>query len=347
MAIDWSVGYESTWRLFNVNEGTWADSGQVGGFHSAKIERPQDAILFESGSISVDASMGADFEEGYYRLVMTATQGDISERVDVATLHCVSVGGTVNGGNDELSVKGRSVLFPAYGERLLRGTYAPKGCDGAEYAAEMLSRVLRAPVEVQGRFIVDRHVVFDLGSRVVEAASKLLEVGGWCMQVDGHGTVTLCEKPSEPALQLDTVNASLMMPSVSHDLDWSSVPNRYVAVDGYETAYAVNDDPASRTSTAQRGYVLDAGIDSSPVRINGETLSAYCERKLAENSVVRDTRVYTREYYPGVVTHSLVRGSLASVNLDGDLRVLSQSLDCSHGITVTEKSCKEVRSWPV
>ena len=62
-------------------------------------------------------------------------------------------------------------------------------------------------------------------------------------------------------------------------------------------------------------------------------------------STVRDERTYTREWWPGVHPGDIVRGSLASAGLDGDMRVSAQSFECGAGIVVTENAYGEVRTW--
>ena len=58
-----------------------------------------------------------------------------------------------------------------------------------------------------------------------------------------------------------------------------------------------------------------------------------------------DARTYVREWYPGVMVGPIVRGSVASVGLDGDMRVERQSITCGAGITVEERAVKEVKAW--
>lgn len=166
------------------------------------------------------------------------------------------------------------------------------------------------------------------------------------MQIDGHGTVHVTPMPEDPSLELGHANARLLIPGVSRDIDTSEVPNHYVAVDGDQTAEATNDDPTSETSTVARGYVDDGDSpDTSPKRVNGETLAAYCARMLEEKSVVKDVRQYRREYWPGVHPYSMVRGTMPSVELEGDLRVRRQSLTLGRGIVVEERAEAEVRTW--
>ena len=344
--MDWSAGYGATWRVYRVDRRTWADAELLGGVSDVSVERDcdEDAPLLERGSMTVDAAVGSAFREGYYRVVMTATQGVESVRVDVATLLCCSVSGDVNRAVDVREVMGRSVLYPASTAELEPGSYAPAGVDGVRFCAGLLRASINAPVVTRGSFTLDQHLVFDNGTKVLAAVWTVLDAGGYVLQVAGDGTVSIVPKPSEPDLVLDRAHARLLHPGIHHELDYSEVPNRYTASDGAEEAVAVNDDPASVTSTVTRGWVHDVR-DDSPKRVNGETLQSYADRRLEEESMVYDARTYTREWWPGVVPFSVVRGTLASVELDGDMRVMSQTLTCGLGITVEEMARREAHTW--
>ena len=343
---DWTEGYSSTWRVFRVDRDTWADAELVEGVVAVSVERTcdEDSPTLERGTMTVDIAPNATFSEGYYRIAMTAMQDGTAERVDVATLLCSSSEGDVNRGNDARDVQGRSVLYPASRTELESGSYAPAGIDGVRYVAGLLRATINAPVETEGSFVLDEHYVFDNGSTVLAAAWKVLDAGSYVLQIAGDGTVRVVPKPTEPSLVLDRAHARLLHPNVHHRLDYSEVPNRYKVNDNGTEVVAVNDDPNSVTSTVYRGWTLDAR-DDSPARVNGETLDAYANRKLEEASMVYDSRTYSREWWPDVYPHSVVRGSLSSVMLDGDLRVVSQSLTCGKGIVVEEEARREVYTW--
>lgn len=346
--MDWSKGYSCRWRAYEVDVPTWADGPEVGGVLSAAVERDcsSDAALLESGDITLDAPVGGDFGERYVRLAMVAEQAGEVERVDVCTLLCSASGGTVDRGSDEVDLEGRSVLWPASTARLPKGAYVPLGTDGVEWCRGQLASAISAPVAATGSFELSEHYVFDPDTSVLDAVWLVLRAGGFCAQIDGDGTVRLGRLPTDPAVALGDARAALLLPGVTHALDWSEVPNRYWALDGRRASCATNDDPLSPTSVVARGYYHDV-VDESPVLVGGESLGEYCARRLAEMSAARDVRSYTREMWPGVTCFSLVRGSVPSVGLEGDLRVERQSLACGAGVVVTERAYREVRSWPV
>ena len=341
--FDWGKSYNAVWRVFKVNESTWADAEQVGGIDSISITRScsGDAPMLESGTMTLTG----DFESGYYRIVMNATQDVTTERVDVATLLCESRKSTRNYGVSQPNVSCNSVLYPAYTQVMLDGAYIAAGADVAQFVAELLRNCIKAPVEVEGGFTISSFYWFDFGIRILEAAWEALNIGGYVIQIDGRGVVHIRPRPSTVALDLDGANASLLGTSVLSEFDTSDVPNRYIAKSDETVAIAVNDNPESPVSTVSRGYIYDE-VDESPATVNDETLPMYARRKLEELSTnIAETRSYTREYWPDVYPFDLVKASPATVGIIGNLRVVNQSLTCSQGITISEQAAREVNLW--
>lgn len=342
--MDWTKSYSASWRVFKVNETTWADSELIGGVDSINITRScsGDCPRLESGSMTVTAD---DFEQGYYRIVMYATQGVETERVDVATLLCESNKSTHDYGASQHSVSCNSVLYPAYTERVLDGAYIAAGANVAEFAADMLRKCIKAPVVVDGGFRIADFYWFEFGVRILDAVWESLNLGGFVMQIDGRGTVHIMPRPTEAALSLDGANVSLLSTKVQSELNTADVPNRYIAKSDLTVAIAVNDSPDSPVSTVSRGYYYDE-IDDSPAQVDGETLSMYALRRLSEMSTaVTAVRSYQREYMPDVYPFDLVTGTLDTIGITGNMRVMNQTLNCAAGITVSEQLAREVQLW--
>lgn len=336
--IDWGRGYAASWHVRKVNPDTWADAEEVGAVSEIRIERKADGDL-QAGGFELD---GTAFAEGYYRLFMLATQGGETQRVDAATLLCGR--SETREGARAVSIDGRSVLHPASVTRLAKGTYAPMGANGAEYAAGLLAGAVAAPVTMRGGFELSQSLVFDAGTTVLDAAWMVLAAGGHTIRVDGYGRVEVAPLPTTPALEIGEGEARMVQPTASRSLDWSGVPNRVTVIDGDAFAQATNEDPHSPTSVTSRGYWNDA-VETNPVRVNGEGLQAYAERRLRELSVVADERSYAREWAEGVYPNDIVRLSVASAGLEGDMRITEQSYECGKGIVVTEKARMEVSTW--
>lgn len=346
--MDWGRGYTSLWRVYRVNGRTWADGSVVNGITSVSVERDcgDTNQLMESGTFTADTEATADFEPGYYRIVLYPQQDGMTERVDVATLYCQSSHKENERGRASHEVKGDSVLYQASVRKMTAGSYFPKGAGCMAQAARLLRQCLAAPVSVDDERdpTLAQNVVFDAGVSALEAVRMVLDACNCVIQIHGDGTVHLRRKPSSVSLVLDRANARLLEPKIASDYDLTAVPNRFYARQDKLLEVATNNDPNSEVSYSQRGYWHDE-YDGSPVRVNGETLYGFCCRRLEEISVVQDKRTYTRKWWPDVHPHSVVRGSMPSVSLDGDMRVLKQSIDCSHGISVTEEAAREVALW--
>lgn len=352
MAIDWTRGYAATWRLYEVNRDTWADGARVGGVTSASVERNDDgdAPEMESSSVSVDQGVGDDFTERILRLVMVAEQDGALERVDVCTQWYVSTSGSTAMGNHSRSLTGRSVLHTAATATtsLVYGPYVPAGADGAAEVARMLTAAGVNQVTAVGSFTMDEPYVFERSENVLTSAWAILKAGGFRICVDGRGRVEVRPEAASgdaPALNLSYDLVRLVMPVIDDELDMSEVHNRYVAEEGESTAVAVNDDPTSPTSVTKRGYYHDL-YDTSVVRVNGESLEAYAQRKLAEDSVVPDARQWRREWWPDVYPGDIIKASMPRQGVQGEFWCRRQSLECGAGIVVTERAERRIVTWP-
>lgn len=341
--MDWSSGYRASYRLYRVDEATWADSSErFVGLMDASVESNLSKELVQSGSIKVELPVGESFERGYYRVVMVTEQNGGYERFDISTMYYTTSTRNVSNGSATFPLVGRSVLYPASRRKMLVGSYAPIGVDGAAYAADLLSTAVAAPVVVEGGFTLDEHLVFDVGTTVLKAVLTLLQIGGYMLSVDGSGTVTIRQVPDRPKEDIGNI-VELVMPTVSDTFDTAEVPNQYTAIDNSQSVTVTNEDPNSETSTVSRGYEDDV-VDTAPKRVNGETLTHYATRKLYELSIVKKSYTYQREYDDGVLV-----GDMMPVTLNGEnvmLRSTRQSLKCSeNGIIVSETAEMEVPMW--
>ena len=343
--MDFSRGYSATFRLCPVDALTWASGPDIGGVVSASVEMDatDEYPLLQAGSCEVTLDVGDEFDEGFYRVEMVAEQDGTRERHAIATLLMASGESSIDRSIQTAKVTGHSVLKPASDRLMLTGTYAPKGCDGAQYAARLLRECTPAPIEVEGSFTLDDHAVFGVGVSYLQAAWTVLKAADWCMRLKGDGTVVVCQKPAEAAFVLDD-NRHKLIPGAEMSYDLSEVPNRYFAVDGDDVGEAVNDLENSRTSVQTRGRYVDF-IDDSPVKVDGETMTNYAHRKLVEMSTVTREWQVSREYVPDLVPFDLVAGTVPEFGMSGAFRILKQSYECGKGVTVSETLGQETKEY--
>ena len=332
-SIDWGSSYSCSWRLVEVDTRTWADAAEVTGATNASVSRDRGGDLIDGGSLTVEMGIDDIPYEFVGRIELLAEQ-QLMERHPIATLRFVPGESSIHEGRRIVSYDGYGVLRPASTLTMLAGEYVPKGTDAAQWVVSKLKSCMKAPVEAKGSFSLAEAYVFDGGTTYLTDIWELLDNVGWCLRVDERGQVVVMELPSDPALVLDSAHASMLQPELSSNDGLASTANRYIAVDGDSMAIAV-DESDRISSYAVRGYYVDQ-YDSSPTRLDGETLQAYAQRKLDEETSVAGTRTYTRAYWPDALPFDIVRGSLASVGLDCDMRILSQSIQIGAGVKVTE-----------
>lgn len=343
---DFSRSFSYSLQIYEVDRATWADKRLVGKFNSASISKTNGRMA-ESANMTIDRALGESFVEGYYRLAAKVTQDGSTERHDIATLYCTSVSGNVDYGVDEVTVNGLSVLYPASGCIMDFGSYAPQGSDGAQFVRNVLKDVLHAPIEVHGSFEISDDYVFDLGSKRLDCVWDILDSAGWCIQIDERGTVHIRELPNEPIIETDGFDNTTISSGIPYNLDWSEIPNRYVAFDGALLGTCVNDDKNSVVSTVNRGFVIDysGGVDTSPVLVGDETLDAYCRRMLKSLSVVTHEITKEREYSDGVYPFSMVRMNVQPSGEVMNMRITQREIRCGDDIAVTETYAGEVSLW--
>lgn len=341
---DFSKSFSYRLDMYEVDPITWAERTRVGSFTKVSVSRTTGRMV-ESASMEIDLPKGWEFAEGYYRIVMRVTQGNATERLDLATMYCTATAGTIDHDVNEVKVEGLSVLYPARDCVVDLGSYVAKGADGAAYAGRLLSEVIHAPVEVMGSFEMADNYVFDVGARRLDCAWDVLESANWCIQIDGRGRVAIMPLPTMPTAE---IGGEFVMPGIPYELDWSDVPNRYIAMLGTTLAECVNDSPDSVVSTTRRGFVKDSdiGIDTSPLLVVGETLQSYCRRRLKEESTVTHTITHKREYVDGVYPYSVVRVTVQPEGTQEDVRVASQEITCTNELLVEETYVREVPLWP-
>lgn len=348
--MDLSGSYTSSFRLVRINTETWADELVLPGVSSAQIERnmTDEYPLLESGNYTMVWDSGEEFPNRWYRLEMLVTDAyGQHERYEIATQRLMASQGAINRGASSLTLSGQSVLHPLSKRQMPVGRHVPKGVNGVEWVLDLFDATV-APVIVDGSgFKVDEHYVFDPGTTYLRAVWDVLRLGDWCMQVDGHGIITLKPKPQTPSISLDKTTRSLLLPGINYQYDISDVPNHYVAIasDGSMSEVYNQNYPGSNTSVAAREGLVQDYVDTAPVPINGEGMYGYVRRRLEEESTVVRQYSYTRGYVDDVYPFDIVSAILPLEGIVGDLRVMSQSLACGRGITVTETSGEEIKEY--
>lgn len=351
--IDFSQSYSAEWRVVEVDPDTWDDGDEVPGVFSASVNKDctDDVPLLETATIEIDTDITEELGDGWYRIIMRANQGVDYEDYPISTVLVQKSSDMISYGRKSVSFSGASVL------KLLEDIkntgqdyrYVPKGVNGAKWAAELIDSIVPSTVELYGDgFTLTDNIVFSPGVSYLSMVWKVLDSGDpkHVIMLDGDGNVEVLKRPTEPTFYLNRGTMRLLAPTFNRTLSSEGAYNRYYAIDRDGTMEVVeNHDPTSPLSYEVRRRWVDY-VDTAPAKVNGETLYSYVRRKLEESSLIIRTYSYKREYDPNVRPFSLIRATIPTEGLDGDLRVYTQAMTLGgNGILVDESAGLEIKGW--
>ena len=346
--MDIRGGYTASLRVVPISVKTWEGTGTLTGVKTFKVvSKVTDQIpKIQSASMSIVLPEGERFEGGWHRAEALLQDGiGNSELVYLGTILFEATSGVNDYGVETVTVKGQSVLKPAEDTHMKRGSYIPKGTNGADWVLDILSRSTPAPVILDdpAGFTIDRYYVFDGGTSVLKAVWNMLDAAGWVLQIYGDGTIHILKKPREWKVEYGRENLRYIKPAISYDKDYSEVPNYYYARLGTQSAEVTNDDKDSPVSVLNRTYVKDV-VDLDPVPIDGETMDHYVGRKLEVASTVLETYDIEREWMGDIYPFDNVYWNIPAVHT-GPMRVLEQTVTFDQGLVFEEKCGEEVKLW--
>lgn len=343
--MDWSENYTASWEVVRVDSDTWTETNDIlEGVTSVSLKKDGSGSAPKLEASSMTVISDDPVEQGWYRILMYTRQNGVKERWPIATCLYESSDGEDSKGTTVWSAEGYSVLQPCEDMKVKIGTFVPKGADVIPYVKRLLRESTPAPVEAAGSFALEDYLVFEEGASYLECIWMLLDAGGFIMQIDGEGKIYISEVPTDPKLDVDESLRKGIRGTISNKLDISSVPNRYIAIEGDKSAIAVNDNADSIVSVQARGRYIDE-IDASPSRVNGESLDTYANRKLKELSTIYRNYTYDRDYHPDIRPYDLISATLVDNTSTSVLRVMSQTLTLGKGAYLSETAGLKIEGY--
>ena len=345
---EWYEGYTSSWIAVRVNPENWYDTGQVIDIDAFSLSKSiEDQVpLIETGSITfISDEIEGGFIPGWYRVEMLAnfTDGTFA-REPIATLLFEKSSEDYDYSRTIVTADGYSVLKPVAESLRSACEWLAKGANGAEWVASEIRKCSPAPVVTHGSFTVDDYYVFNGGEKRLKGVWNVLDSAKWIIWIEGDGTIHIGPRPETSSLTLDNYNTSdILFCGISRDQALEDTYNKYIAVKGNKTVIVENHAPGSETSIEARGRSIDY-YDDDVILIDGESLENYAARKLEELSVVRVQYSYTREYVPNLYPMFMVTGRIDGMMAD-DLRIIRQTIDTKHGLSVSEEVVTEEVTW--
>lgn len=349
---DWRASMQQTYEYYVVDPDTWKDTQLLTQVKTCTINRDFEAETLGSATIDITDLVG----ECYIRVYLITVQNGIKERHPLGTFLVQTPSSSFDG-------KIRAVSMDAYTPLLeLKENLPPIGYsilkneNIMDNVYQLTREYTRAPVvKTSCTETLHYNFVAEPADTWLTFLSDLMANAKYTYSLDELGRILFSPKQDTASLQpvwtYDDTNSSILYPQISMDHDIYGIPNVvevvYSTGAGYLYATAINDDSNSPTSTVNRGRkivrrITDPELYGDPA--DGQ-LEEYAKNVLRELSTLENTITYTHGYCP-VRIGDCVRLNYSRAGLtDIKARVISQSIKCEPGCSVTEKAIFTTKLW--
>ena len=350
---DWTKSMKQTFEYYAVDPGTWKDAERLDKIESCNIVRDLEVGTLGSASISSDT----DYSDKYVRCYLVTEQNGVTEKEVLGTHIYQTPSIEYSSTRRTSSQEGYTPLveleekMPPYGYCLFRGENI------IDIATKIVSEQARAPVspgDSTGTLTDD--FVSSTDDTWLSFVSDLIANDKYHLGLEPDGRIVF-EKNQEvaslsPIWTFDDGNSSILYPDVTLSRDLYGIPNVVEVIYSPSNGVAkyvrvVNDDPASPTSTVNRGRQI-VYRDTSPNVVDTITdaqLEEYAKHVLKEKSSLEYTLTYRHGYCPVRI------GDCVMLNYErADLRnikakVIRQTIKCATGCSVEETAIFSKQLW--
>lgn len=349
---DWTDTMEQSFEYYEVDPNTWKDKKLLTTVRGATLNRDDSADTLGSATIDVTDLVG----ESYIRVYIIIRQNGGNFKYSLGTY-------LVQTPSSKFDGKSRSVSMDAYTPLLeLKENPPPLGYallkdeNIMEQAYMIVRDNCRAPVvkTTSDKVLLNNFVSND-GDNWLTFVNDLISQAKFKLYLDDEGRILFApvQKVEElrPVYTFNDDNSSILMPEITLQHDLYGIPNvvEVVSTKGTNILYSriVNDDPNSPTSTINRGREI-VYRDTSP-NIPGyptqEQLDEYATNLLENLSSIEYQVSYSHGYCP-VRIGDCVRLNYSRAGLeDVKAKVISQSIKCEAGCTVSETAVFTKKLW--
>lgn len=349
---DWHKSMEQTFEYYTVDPTTWKDNERLTNVKKCKITRESDVETLGSATIDVTESLG----ECYIRVYLVTKQNDITERFPLGTFLVQTPSSTFDGKVREVSMDAYTPLLELKENPPPLGYSILKDKNIMDMAYRLAREHARAPVvKAVSDLTLNSDFVANTDDTWLAFITDLISNAKYTIDLDELGRVVFPPKQDIASLQpvwtYNDDNSSILYPELTVKHDYYGIPNvvEVVYSDENGTFYArvVNDDGNSPVSTINRGREI-VYRDMRPSLYGTPTqaiLDEYAVNLLRELSTIECTASYTHGYCPvrlgDCVRLNYTRAGLTNVKA----KVISQTIDCATGCTVSEKAVFTNKLW--
>lgn len=349
---DWTKSMQQTYEYYTVDPNTWADKERIRNVVSCSIERDSDAETLGSASIVIDEFVG----ECYIRAYLVTIQNGITEKYPLATFLVQTPSADFDGKKHDISIDAYTPLLELKENPPPIGYYIPKKENIMSWAYNLTREHVRAPV-VAGKSdeVLHYDFVANTDDTWITYVSDLIANAKYKFDLDEMGRILFAPDQELSSLQpvwtYNDDNSSILYPEITTDRDLYGIPNvvEVIYSSGSEIFYArvVNDDSNSPISTVSRGREITRRVTDPQLTgvVTKERIQEYAEKLLETLSTLECTLTYTHGYCP-VRLGDCVRLNYTRAGIENvKAKVISQTIECAAGCTVTEKAVYTTKLW--
>lgn len=349
---DWLSSMQRTYEYYIVNPVTWKDAKLINNVKSCTINRDNQAGTLGSASFDIAESVG----ECYIRVYLITIQNGVREKHPLGTFLVQTPSFNYNGKNRTITMDAYTPLLELKENPPPLGYSILKGENVMSMAYRLVTEQVRAPVvEPRCDTTLFTDFVADIGDTWLTFTTDLIANAKYSFALDEMGRILFAPDQDTASLQpvwtFNDDNSSILHSDVTLDHDLYGIPNvvEVVYSNGNEcySSRVVNDDENSPISTVNRGREITYR-ESNPSIVGDPTknqIDEYARRLLRDLSTLEYTISYTHGYCP-VRVGDCVRFNYSRADLrDIKAKVISQSIECRPGCSVTEKAIFTTRLW--
>lgn len=349
---DWLSSMQQTFEYYTVDPGTWKDDKKLTNVKTCTINRDADADTLGSASFGITDSLG----ECYVRVYLVTIQNGVRERHPLGTYLIQTPSSSFDGKVRSVSVDAYTPLLELKENPPPIGYSIPEGENIMDKAYDLTRENVRAPViKSSSPDVIHYDFVSNTDDKWITFIKDLIANAKYTFALDEMGRILFAPKQDTASLQpvwtFDDGDKSILYHDISMNHDLYGIPNVvevvYSSGRNYFYARIVNDDPNSPISTVNRGreIVYRETNPSSMGNPTGLMIEEYATQLLRDLSTVEYTISYSHGYCP-VRIGDCVRINYAKAGItDVKAKVISQSIKCEAGCSVSEKAIFTTKLW--
>ena len=355
---DWTASMQQTFEYYTVDSNTWKDKTKIEYVKSCSITWDSETETLCSASIDVDDLL----EECYVRIYLITIQNGIREKHTLGTFLVQNPGFSFDGKTKTSTVDAYSPLLELKDNPPPIGYYTPKNKNIMDEAYTLIEDNSRLRVvKASCTDILYYDFVAETDDTWITYLIDLVSNANYTIMLDELGQVLFYPKQDTASLQpvwtYNDDNSSILYPELTMSRDLYGIPNTVEVVysDGDYNYYATatNDDVNSPISTVNRGRKITyrttnpniPGVPSGNKEHDLARVEEYAKQALRELSTIEYSITYTHGYCP-VRIGDCVRLNYSRSGINNvKAKVISQSIKCETGCSVTEKAVYTTSLW--